>query len=209
MMRITGSAAFGQVVRAVLAFAVDSDECVISQAKNNLGRLDLPSLAYRIEPAEVTTDQGATEVGRLSFAGEASRSVSDILGDRTDGDDRTKLEEATEWLSDILQKGPTLKKDILTYARREGIADRTLDRAAKNLGVVSERDESEQGMPSTWGLQGFTPRVSRQTPLAHNISGQSPEVGAPESGVIRQPEKLAYNPRFGTPKWVGIGCSWY
>jgi hypothetical protein len=53
LLRITGSAAFGEVCRAALAFAQDKEtgEYVISQVKNNLGRLDLPNLTYQLEPS--------------------------------------------------------------------------------------------------------------------------------------------------------------
>ena len=44
---------FSAVARAVVAIARDTDSddgsCVLSQAKNNLGRLDLPSLRYVID----------------------------------------------------------------------------------------------------------------------------------------------------------------
>lgn len=63
---ITGSRAFSAVARAVLAVACDDDSgdgsCVISQAKNNLGRLDLPSLGYRIESHTIETDDSPAEV---------------------------------------------------------------------------------------------------------------------------------------------------
>ena len=56
---ITGSRAFSAVARAVIAVArdpaADDGSCVMSQAKNNLGRLDLPSLRYIIQSAEVPT----------------------------------------------------------------------------------------------------------------------------------------------------------
>jgi hypothetical protein len=66
-----------------LGFARDTDaedgSCVISQAKNNLGRLDLPSLRYRIDATIIDTDEGPADVGKLIMLGESDRSVSDIL----------------------------------------------------------------------------------------------------------------------------------
>jgi hypothetical protein len=196
MMRITGSAAFGQVVRAVLAFAKDGDtgECVISQGKNNLGRLDLPSLAYRIESVDVVAGDGPTEVGELVFAGESSRSVQEILGDGADHEARSALEGASGWLESVLQGAPTRKQEIVKWARGEGIANRTLDRAAEELGVVSERDESERGRPATWRLPDYAPGITRQTALADNQEAKSSEVGAPETTVSRQPPGVAGNP---------------
>jgi len=71
---IMGSAAFGNVARAALRFARDTEaedgSCIISQAKNNLGRLDLPSLRYRIDPATIDTDERPAEVEKLVMLGE-------------------------------------------------------------------------------------------------------------------------------------------
>ena len=70
---VMGSAAFGNVARAALGFARDTEaedgSCVISQVKNNLGRLDLPSLRYRIDEATSTP----RKAGRGRQAGHARR----------------------------------------------------------------------------------------------------------------------------------------
>jgi hypothetical protein len=143
---ITGSRAFAAVSRAVLAVARDDDtedgSCVISQAKNNLGRLDLPSLRYRIESAEVATEDGPSQVGRLHMLGETERNVRDILAEGgTDADSRTERDEAVEWLRDYLMHhgGSANRKDIVKAARADGIAETTLKRARNRLGVESGR----------------------------------------------------------------------
>jgi RecA-family ATPase len=184
MMRITGSAAFGQVVRAVLAFAEDPEarSFVISQPKNNLGQHEPPSLAYQIESAEITTEEGPASVGRLVFLGEAPRSVRDVLGGRRSQGDRSVLDDAKERLHGVLQAGPMNKAEIVTFARREGISDRTLDRAKDELSVVSERDISQRGRPATWRLP-FTPTVICQDSLADNETTDSSEVACSNSGV--------------------------
>ena len=85
----------------MLGFACDTEaedgSCVVSQIKNNVGRLDIPSLRYVIQPATVETDEGPAEVGRLVMLGESDRSVHDILRDRHD-DDRAERDETAEWL---------------------------------------------------------------------------------------------------------------
>ena len=70
---INGSSAFGEVPRAVIAFAKDpqSDDglCVLSQEKNNAGQTDL-ALAYTIESATVQTDDLlSSQVGRFVLGG--------------------------------------------------------------------------------------------------------------------------------------------
>jgi AAA domain len=66
MNLITGSRAFGSVTRAVLAAARDpdreDDSYVLSQEKNNLGRLGLPSLSYVIDGAVVDSQEGPAHV---------------------------------------------------------------------------------------------------------------------------------------------------
>jgi hypothetical protein len=144
---ITGSRAFSAVARAVLAIARDDDagdgSCVMSQAKNNLGRLDLPSLRYIVESAEVPTEDGPAYVGRLVFTGESDRSVGDILGDAAgaDGEDRGDRDAVAAWLVDYLTQrgGEAPWAELRKAARAEGIAERTLQRARSRARVVTAR----------------------------------------------------------------------
>jgi hypothetical protein len=167
---------------------------LISQIKNNLGRTDLPSLAYRIEDAEIATAEGPAIVGRIEFAGEAARSVQDILGDRGGVEDRSALDEAVEWLRGVLEDRPMLKEDVLKFAKREGITIRTLERASVVLEVVSERHKNVRGRPATWKLPGYPPTITRHEGLASNQNAESSEVATPESRLSRQPVVSANNP---------------
>ena len=104
---VMASAAFGNVARAALGFARDTDaeddSCVISQVKNNLGRLDLPSLRYKIDGVFIDTDEGPAEVGMLVWLGESERSVSDLLRDTKR---RSEREVADDWLCGVDGQGP-------------------------------------------------------------------------------------------------------
>jgi hypothetical protein len=154
---ITGSRAFSAVARAVLAIARDTEaddgSCVLSQAKNNLGRLDLPSLRYVVNTAEVPTEEGPAYVGRLEFTGESERSVTDILSDAAgDGEGTSDRNHAAQWLTDYLSAhgGEAAVTDLVKAARAEGIAERTLRRARAKAGAVADRS----GFParSIWRL---------------------------------------------------------
>ena len=74
MSKVTGSAAFGAVVRSIHAFAWDDekDQGVVSLAKSNLGRHDVPCMAYRIDEVGIATPEGPTPVG---LAGGTIRAV--------------------------------------------------------------------------------------------------------------------------------------
>ncbi len=165
---ITGSRAFSAVARAVVAIARDADaddgSCVLSQAKNNLGRLDLPSLRYVIDSAKVPTADGTACVGRVRFTGESDRSVTDILSDApTPGECRSDRDAALAWLTDYLTQrgGEAPWAEIRKAARSEAIADRTLQRACSRAGITSVR----VGFPSrtVWRLDDPHSRQSRHS----------------------------------------------
>jgi hypothetical protein len=141
---ITGSRAFTAVVRAVLAAARDPDDedggCVVSQVKNNLGRLDLPNLTYVVQGASVETPEGDAKVGRLHFTGESEKSVRDILADSGSASERSQRVECVNWLRQELASGPRQSKEIESEAEHvQGFSRSTLMRARKKLGVKAEQ----------------------------------------------------------------------
>jgi hypothetical protein len=159
---ITGSRAFSAVARAILPVIrdpeADDGSCVMSQGKSNLGRLDMPSLRYRIESAEVPTAEGPAITGRLVFTGETARSVDDILsaaGDATEG--RAERDEAATWLLAYLdgKGGMAPARDVIRAARAEGIPERTLRRVRDRAHITS----TPEGFPAraVWRLPGHTP----------------------------------------------------
>jgi hypothetical protein len=153
LSRITGSRAFAAVARAAIAFArdpnADDGSCVISQAKNNLGPLDMPSLRYVVEPVTLDTPEGPAQWGRLRITGETTVHVEELLHDAENSTgDRGELHEAMAWLRDYLTThtqppSPEVKK----AAQAAGISVSTLQRARSKLGVTTK-------------LEGF-PRTSR------------------------------------------------
>ena len=179
---ITGSGAFKNVPRSVFGFAVDSDGGrVMSQSKNSLGRLDLPSLSYQIEGVDIPTRSGPAHVGRLVWLGESDRSVSEILGDRGDVEERAERDEAADWLRSYLadQGGEAAFTDLIKCAKAEGLSERTLRRARTRAGVETERI----GFPSKtiWRLQ--------LGQLGH--SGHSPATPATLSNPVRTGRTVA------------------
>ncbi len=176
LLLVSGSGAFGQLIRAGVGFArdeqssqpTDPDEgeggggggaggaFVLSQIKNNLGREELPSLQYVIEPKAVETPEGLSHVSRFHFTGRQSqRSVRDLLrGSGEDAEERSEREEAAEWLRDLLDDagGALPAKEVKAAARSVGIAERTLDRARARAGVTSKRDGFGKDAVYLWRL---------------------------------------------------------
>jgi hypothetical protein len=175
MMRLTGSAAFGQVVRSVLAFARDPEDgaCVITQAKNNLGRLDLPSLSYRIESVEVDTDDGPTSVGRLFLSGESQKSVQDILADQGRSEGLSARGEAERFLRELLKDGPMPAKDAQAQAENAGFATKTIRTARERICEVHKGSMTAGWL---WSLKHEDALRAAKVPL--------PQGGAPSASSI-------------------------
>lgn len=147
---ILGSIAWSQVARSVLSVAKDDEtgNLVVTNTKGNLAPR-IRSMEAEIVSTTIATEDGTTEVGALRWLGETTRDARDLLAD--DGPDREDRTEAEAWLEDYLtQHGRTPAKQAKADARREGISEPTLKRAAKSLGVVYET----AGFPrtSTWTL---------------------------------------------------------
>lgn len=153
LLAISGSAAFGQVIRAAIGFARDESGeqpvNVLSTVKSNLGREDLPSLEYAIEPIEVTTDEGPAWVSRFVLGSATTRSVRDVMRESTAGaeGDHGDRREAVAWLTDYIEEnGSCTAAAAIKAAAQVGISKTTLTRARKAAGVASKKD----GMAGGW-----------------------------------------------------------
>jgi RecA-family ATPase len=193
---ISGSGAFKDLARAVLAFARDreTEEQVMTQTKNSLGRLDLPSLSYCIEGYDVPTAKGTANVGRLVFTGVSERSVEDTLSAPVDREDASERDEASAWLIDYLtdKGGEDAAGEVLKAGDKAGFSKRTLQRARTKAGVKSQK--SGFGKEWVWALsvtgspEGDTkaPKVPAPTglaPMAPSVSPMQPPSLSVVSGL--------------------------
>jgi putative DNA primase/helicase len=124
-----GSVDFTAAARSVLlagSVADDSGARAIVQTKSNLGPL-APALGYSIEG------------GRFDWCGASTLTAADLLGSEDSSEDRGALADAEEFLRDLLADGPCPAADALKKARAEGIAERTLKRARRRLGIVARK----------------------------------------------------------------------
>lgn len=107
---MAGSRAWTEVARSALAIAQDRDAdeytCVVSQVKNNLGRLDQPNLTYTMDDVVLETEDDGPDahIGRIRWTGETETGAGEILARRpTTGprDDRTATHAAVlDWLDE-------------------------------------------------------------------------------------------------------------
>jgi hypothetical protein len=152
MQLISGAAAFGHLVRAAFGFVLKDDAIgVFSQAKNNLGRMDLPSWKYKIESADVVTDDGETAyVSRFAFTGDDSEeTVIDVLATKGDGKTTNAARElAQRALLRVLEaNGPTTWETLVALANESITASEiTLRRARNDLrrdGTIDKRKDGD------------------------------------------------------------------
>lgn len=147
---LLGSVAWSQVARCVLSIAEnpDTDTRVLTNTKANYAGTDR-SVEFRIINTTIATDAGPTDIGSVEWLGDTTVDARDLLdGGDDDAGERTAAEH---WLEDYLTaNGETPSKVIKVQARKEGISERTLKRAKKNLGVI----DRSSGFPrtSTWQL---------------------------------------------------------
>lgn len=143
---VSGSRAWVEVARATIAIARDERETdggeketwqVLTQTKNNLGRLDLPSLEYRVVSHQFTLDDGEEiSVGRVEWAPESSlTSVEEILA-RKPGhrgqDDTDAGRSKADLVLDVLDDAET------ALSPRE-VADRAKDVNYENVKKILVR----------------------------------------------------------------------
>ena len=125
---ISGSHAYRDASRAIWLFALDSDDRdrrLMVCDKNNWAEKHPPGLAYRIT------------AGRIQYEAEPLEMTSDeLMGQRN----QQQLDVAYAWLAAQLSAGPQKAVAMQIAATMAGIADMTLRRAKKALGVVSKQD---------------------------------------------------------------------
>ncbi len=133
LYRGLGSIGVTGVIRTVLLLARhpdDPDLRVLAQTKVNIGPR-APSLGFRLRPTAAGVP--AVEwVGSVDLSADELCATAEPIG-------RRPRERAAEWLRTELANGPRKASELIAAAAKVGIADRTLDRVKKDLGVKSER----------------------------------------------------------------------
>jgi hypothetical protein len=155
LARIADSQAVAQLARSVLVWGADPADPegdqgkakVLARAKGNLAR---STASASFEIAEHVTASGIKAPALTRHADREVR-ADDLVAD---SETRTAADEAEAWLRDILADGPVPAREATKQAREVGIADRTLKRAKRAAGVVSESSRDDNGITGwTWSLE--------------------------------------------------------
>ncbi|MFF0243968.1 bifunctional DNA primase/polymerase [Streptosporangium sandarakinum] len=184
---VMASKAFTAVARSVHSVIKDPDDesemrRLFGTPKNNLGRTDLPTLAFTIVGHQIDTEEGPTSTGRLVWAGEVEGTIGDAMKRaQSSEEDRSAGSEAADWLLDYLtSKGgtddsATIKKE----GAKAGHSHDALKRARKRI----KAEYSQSGFPrrTYWTLPGT---AGASTPGPHPFTQPSP-VGAPIGATPR------------------------
>lgn len=169
-LSISESKAFTDVPRSVFTFARDEEnECrVMSQTKNSLGKdwTSLPSLKYAIESTTVDTDDGPAEVGMFVWGGVAERSVSDIVRDHGEQEDRDDRKESDKWLVDYFNECGGIRApaaEIIAAARIAGLNENAIKKARTRIKAISDRTGFGKGAAYFWELHaGRLPQDTKE-----------------------------------------------
>lgn len=160
MDAIMGSSELGNVTRSVMGVMADPDEegtIVLSQEKNNLGRLDVPSYRYRIRTCYLADGLEPIETGQIEWLGKTDQTVSGMLADGAASPFTTKhaVGEAEEFIRAYLtaEGGEALRGEVILAGQKDGHSRPTLDRAARRLKIASRA--SGKGASKLWCLLAF------------------------------------------------------
>ena len=144
MSRVSGSGAFVAAARSAMLVGrdpTDPDRRIIAMLKANLSK-ESSGIAYRIRTSESGLPVIEWEPGPVDIAPE------DLLS--LDTGVRRLRDDIIEWLKSQLANGPVDALHIEQSANFAGFSERTLNRAKKELKVVSRRE----GKAWCWQLPG-------------------------------------------------------
>jgi hypothetical protein len=137
-----GSLAWTAAARSVIGVLKDPDDKrrrLMMPIKSNIAD-DFGGFAYQIGESECGIAELQFEPDRVEVA------IEDMAVQNTGYGEQ--IAKAEDLLSEMLAKGQKWQRDIEFEAQRRGISERTLHRAKKELGVISDKAAGKW----IWGL---------------------------------------------------------
>jgi AAA domain len=194
---VMGSKAFTAVARSVHTVLIDPDDetdtrRLFGTPKNNLGKTDLPTLAFTIASHAVQTDDGVAWTGRVEWGDEHPTSIGEAIRTAAaSADDRSATTEAARWLDDYLESkgGNAPSADIKSAGKKAGHSEDALKRARKRLKLHI----SESGFPriTHWHCSTESKLIAQSEQQSEQIPrGDTPTaLTAPTEGQNTQSEQ--------------------
>jgi putative DNA primase/helicase len=146
-----GSIGYQGLARVTCMVATDRDNPerrIFVPAKSNVGRVNGNGLAYSIETRLVRGEDWAEYYPIVEWEQNlVNITADDLLADRPVP---SKVKGAEAFLSEFLANGSRAANQVREEARKANVSSRTLERAKKNLGIQSARDEF--GGSSKWQM---------------------------------------------------------
>jgi putative DNA primase/helicase len=155
LLRVSDSIAYVAAARhvyAVLDDPEDKNSKLFVKAKNNLAR-DTKALRYGMGVKKVGHDKRLGVDIQAPFIVWHPQHVEITANEAmAAAGGHTAKREAREFLLERLEAGPVKADDIYDEARQEGIAEKTLKRAKKDLGIKSRKEQGRTDGPWFWEL---------------------------------------------------------
>lgn len=141
--RVTGSLAFGALARIVIATAkiVDGENTkrIVCRAKSNIG-LDGGGFEYTVEQKIIDQDiQSSYVLWGESLQGSARELLAEPEQHGTGNNSKTALEDAKDFLLEILAEGELSQQSVQDEAKGAGHSWATVRRAKTELHVISSK----------------------------------------------------------------------
>jgi hypothetical protein len=133
----TGSGAFTAAARMEWVVGRDPQDDkrrILATTKNNLAQ-DPPSLAYFLESARDCEWDAVV----VAWNGTSEITATQLTAEPASDDDKSALDEAVGFLTELLADGPLPAKAAAKEAEGAGITGATLRRAKQRLGIKSEK----------------------------------------------------------------------
>ena len=162
-----GSIGITAAARAVFLLARDPDDPsgdrrVLASLKTNLGPMP-PSLAFRL-----VVDPGRDHP-HVAWDGVSAHDARSLFAVPAAGNRPSATDEAEDVLRVILEDEPLPASEAQRLAGEAGVAERTLDRARRLLGVTARKvgKPGEAGQYWEWSLPPKDANPARRTPASH------------------------------------------
>lgn len=148
--RVTGSLAFGAIARVVLVATKQAeskdDARLLVRAKSNVGP-DGGGITYTLTQVAIP-DAPHIAASSIIWGAPVTGDARDLMADAEPSgsdEDRSAIDDASQFLFEQLDEGPVPVKDLQKNADGAGIAWRTVCRAKQKIGIKAEKSSFNKG----------------------------------------------------------------